>query len=419
MRRALGLALLAVCTAGAPAGDARAEVAKEAIGRVEVLPHPPSPHWAWVSDVLLRRGALLDLDRGEFLGMISTGYFSQTAVFPPSGSEFYLPETYYSRGSRGERTDVVTVYDAGTIAPVAEIVIPPKRAINVLPSGNAALLDEGRFLVVLNMTPATSVSVVDLRERRFVGEVSIPGCALVFAGGPRRFFSLCSDGSLLAVTLDSRGREQGRTRSAPFFAPLDDPVTEKAVRYHDTWLFVSFEGHVHPVDVSGDEIVPAASWSLFDEDDREEGWRIGGIQHLAVHEPTGRLYSLVHQGGVDTHKEAGSELWVYDPDEQERRERIELPHPGFALLSETIEIGADWPAPFDGLWGWLLDHVVPSPGITGVAVTPDEEPLLLVGSQIGGSVAVLDADSGELLRRVTTGNLTCHVLQAPWQGGGR
>ncbi len=420
MRRALGFAVglgLCLLAAGTPTGRAGAEVPTETIGRVEVLPHPPSAHWVWVSDLLLRRTALLDLDRGEFIGMMSTGYFSQEAAFPGAGSEFYLPETYYSRGSRGERTDVVTVYDTGTIGPVAEIVIPPKRAINVLPSGNVALLDEGRFLAVHNMTPATSVSVVDLRERRFVAEVSTPGCALVFAGGPRRFFSLCADGSLLAVTLDPRGRELRRAKSTPFFDPLEDPVTEKAVRYHDTWLFVSFEGHVHPVDVSGEEIVPTASWSLFDDDDRADGWRIGGIQHLAVHERSGRFYSLVHQGGPDTHKAAGSELWVYDPDEHELRERIELPHPGFALVSETIEVGAEWPAPFDGLWGWLLDNVIPSPGLDSVTVTRDDEPLLVVGSQIGGSVAVLDADSGELLRRVTSGNLTCHVLQAPWDGG--
>ncbi len=414
--RVLGLAAPALAALGP--GAARAELPTETVGRVEVLPEPPSPHSVWVTDVLLRRSALLDLDRGEFLGMINTGFLSQEAAFPGEGGEFYLPETYYSRGSRGDRTDVVTIYDARTIAPVGEVVIPAKRAMNVLPSGNTALLDDGRFLAVFNMTPATSVSVVDLRDRRFVGEVSIPGCARVYAGGPRRFFSLCAEGSLLAVTLDSRGRALEKVRSAPFFDPLEDPVTEKAVRYRDQWLFVSFEGHVHPVDVSGDAIAPGERWSLFDEADRAEGWRVGGTQHLAVHEPSARFYSLVHQGGEHSHKDAGTELWVYDPDEYERLERIVLPHPGFALLSETIEVGTSWPAPLDGLWGWLLDHVVPSPGIDAVAVTRDEYPLLVVGGEIGGSVAVIDADSGELLRRVTSGNLTCHVLQAPWQGVG-
>ena len=74
----------------------------------------------------------------------------------------------------------------------------------------------------------------------------------------------------------------------------------------------SFEGLLHTVDVSGSELVFGEPWSLLTDADRREDWRIGGAQHLAVHEGSGRLFSLVHQGGVDTHKQAGSELWVYD-----------------------------------------------------------------------------------------------------------
>lgn len=397
-------------------GVAAGELPVEPIGRVEVLPQPPRPHWVWVSDVLLGRSSLLDLDRGAFLGMISTGYLSASAVFPADGTEFYLPETYYSRGSRGERTDVVSIYDTRTLSAVGEVVIPPKRAVNVLPSGNSALSDDDRFLAVFNMTPATSLSIVDVRERRFAGEIRIPGCSLVFAAGPRRFFSLCSDGSLLTVELDDRGLKAGKRRSAPFFDPPRDPVTEKAVRYGDRWLFVSFEGWVHPVDVSGAEIVPGESWSLFGEADRADRWRIGGRQHLAVHAASGRFYSLVHQGGEHTHKDPGSELWVYDLAARERVQRIALPHPGIAFLSETIEFGRGWPWPFDGLWDWMLENLAPHPGIDGLAVTPDAEPLLVIGSQIGGSVAVLDAMTGELLRRTSSGNFTCDVFQAPWGG---
>ena len=414
MRRALAAAALL----GLAAGAAGAELPTEPIGRVETLPQPPRPHWVWVSDVLLQRSALLDLDEGVFLGMISTGFLSPAAVFPRERDEFYLPETYYSRGSRGERSDVVTIYDTRSIAPVGEVSIPPKRAINVLASGNAALSDDDRFLAIFNMTPATSLSIVDVEQRRFVGEIQTPGCSLVFAAGTRRFFSICADGGILTLTLDDAGRQVSAARAEPFFDPQTDPVTEKAVRFRDTWLFVSFEGHVYPVDVAGDSVAPRERWSLLSDAERADSWRIGGIQHLAVNARTERLYSLMHQGGPHTHKEPGSELWVYDLGTRKRLERMPLSHPGLALLSETIEFGRDWPAPLDGLWDWMLDHVVPSPGIHQVAVTPDAKPLLVTGSQQGGSVAVYDAQSGELLRRVSSGNMTTHVLQAPWGRGG-
>ena len=59
------------------------------------------------------------------------------------------------------------------------------------------------------------------------------------------------------------------------------------MRAGDEWLFVSFEGKVHPVDVSGPEIRFGEPWSLLDDADRAESWRIGGLQHLAVHEAGG------------------------------------------------------------------------------------------------------------------------------------
>lgn len=394
---------------------ALAELPAEPLGRSESL-SDPSPHWAFVHDLLLSRGALLDLDRGEFLGQIDTGFLSHQLAFAPGGEAFYLAETYYSRGTRGERSDVVTFYETRTLAPVAEVAIPPRRAVNVLPSANLALSDDGRFLAVFNMNPATSLSIVDVERRRLAREIATPGCSLAYAAGARRFFQICSDGGLQVLTLDERGREAGRERIEPFFDPLKDPVTEKAVRTGDLWLFVSFEGFVHPIDVSGETLRLRPPWSLFDDADRAAGWRVGGIQHLAVHEPSGRLYSLVHQGPEHTHKEPGTELWIYDLGTRRRVERRALRHPGIAFLSETVEFGRDWPWPLNGLWDWMLDHVVPNPGIHGVVVTRDAEPLLVTGSQMGGSLAVYDARSGALLRRVASGNFTTHVIQAPWGG---
>ncbi len=60
--------------------------------------------------------------------MLSTGFGFNGVVVPRNRSVILSPEVYFSRGTRGERTDVVTVYDPRKLEPVAEIGIPPKRA---------------------------------------------------------------------------------------------------------------------------------------------------------------------------------------------------------------------------------------------------------------------------------------------------
>ena len=99
------------------------------------------------------------------------------------------------------------------------------------------------------------------------------------------------------------------------------------MRYGNQWLFVSFDGKVYPVDVSGPEITFGAPWPLLTDADRAE-WRIGGLQHLAVHQRTGRLYSLMHRGGADTHKESGEEIWIYDLQSQQRVRAHQARQPG-------------------------------------------------------------------------------------------
>ena len=383
------------------------------VGRVETLGAPLSPHLVWASDAVMRRIALADLESGDTLGVIDGGFGITAALFARNRPELYVPETHYSRGARGERTDVVSVYDALSLRPVAEVVIPPRRAINPLPSANAALTDDDRFGLVFNMTPATSVSVVDLEQRAFVAEIATPGCSLVYAAGPRRFVSPCADGALLVVTLDESGREASKVRTRTFFDPWRDPVTEKAVRRGDEWLFVSFEGRVHAVDVSGAEPRFAEPWDLLAAEDRAEGWRIGGQQHLAVHVASGRLYSLVHQGPPDTHKDPGSELWVYDLAERRRVDRIALRSPGLTYLGAPIDPGPRLFWPLGRLFEMVLS--LAGIGVSGIAVTQDEQPLLVTGSGFSGSLGIYDALSGEFLHRVAPGNMTTLVLQVPWE----
>jgi methylamine dehydrogenase heavy chain len=261
------------------------------------------------------------------------------------------------------------------------------------------------------------LSIVDVERRVFAGEIATPGCSLVYAAGPRRFFSICGDGSVFMVTLDDEGREVTRVRSQPFFDPKADPVTEKAMRYGDQWLFVSFDGKVHTVDVSAAEVSFAEPWSLLSQADRDQSWRIGGLQHLAVHQRSGRLYALVHRGGPDTHKEPGEEVWIYDLASKRRLTRVELRNPGLTLYGFAIEVGEGWVWPFNRVFGWAVNALAPA-AIGFIQVTQDEQPLLLTASQFFGSIGVYDGLSGDFLRRVQPTGWTSDVLVAPWGGAG-
>ncbi len=329
----------------------------------------PGPHWVWVDDIAFGniidgRAYLVDADTGRMLGMLSTGSMFLNLELPRDYSQIYAAETYYSRGARGTRTDVITRYDPRTLEPVGEIVLPAKRQAGVPMLSYTGLTDDQRFMVVYNFTPAQSVSVADLSASVLAGEIATPGCALVYPSGPRRFSMLCGDGRLLSVDLAEDGSEAGRTLSEPFFDPSKDPISEKGVRAGSHWYFASFDGLVHDVDVAGAAPKFAAPWSIVSAQERTAGWRTGGAQHIAAHAASGRLYFLMHRGPVHTRKEPGEEVWVFDIAKRQRVQRLKLAGPAMSI-----------------------------------ALTPDAKPLLLTTLGAGGAVDVYDA-AGKHLRKV-------------------
>lgn len=406
MKRSL-LALALLAASGAAAGSA----ADDPLGRVVTLPPTPGPHEVWLGDMVLQRTALFDGDDGRMLGMLSAGAGIVAPAFSVDGREIYLPETYYSRGTRGERTDVVTVYDAATLSPVAEIALPPKRADYASAVASNAVSDDGRFLALFYLTPATSLGIVDLRERRVTAEIDTPGCGLVYGAGARRFLMLCGDGALLSVTVDDTGRERSKERSAVFFDPVADPVFDKAARAGHRWLFVTFSGRLHAVDVSGPSLRFEAPWPLFGEAELRDGWKVGGQQPFAAHAASDRLYALVHQGGEGSHKDPGREVWVFDLAARARAARLALASPYAGLLRGTLRLD-------EATWGgWLatrlLYALLPNPGADRILVTKDAAPLLFTGTMFPSTLLVHDARSGELLRDVSEVGVAGGLLSAP------
>lgn len=330
MTRVARLLLLAAVAAAAP-GPSLA-VPAETVGRTVF----PEPQPSWLMLLGHDAGYIFDGADGQMQGLISHSPFTTAIVTLPSRREAYFVDSFYSRGVRGERSDMLTVVDMTDLTPKAEVPIPAKAAALRI-RGHIGLLNDERHVVVFNMTPAQSVSVVDVVDREFAGEISTAGCGIIMPAGPRGFLMLCGDGTLQLVQLDAEGREAGRQRSKPFFEVEKDPVFDSVVYAGGDWLLVTHDGMVRQVGVDGDRIRVGEAWSMLNAEDREEGgkkeqWRPGGFQPFALHRASSLLYALMHKGKVDTPHANGTELWVFDTNVRKRVGRWVLPVEAGSLL---------------------------------------------------------------------------------------
>jgi len=388
---------------------AGAELPSERVGQVRSLPQSVGAHWVWVPDRLFRHSVLFDGDSGQMLGAIDSGVqiTPKAPLWSRTRDEIYNVDTTYTRGHRGERHDYVVVYDSRTLEVKDEVEIAPKSADTGTGIALVGMLDGDRFIVVLNQSPGSSVSVVDVEARRMAAEVQTAGCAAVFPAGPTRFGMLCGDGTAITVHLNESGELDRITRSRSFFDVVADPVSEKGVRDGSTWWFPSFGGLLYEVDFSGDAPVPKEPWSLFTDGERRDEWRVGGTQHLAYHRGTKRLYSVVHRGGSGSHKDPGPEIWVYDLPTRKRIELFSAPSLIAAFLGPQAGFDAK------GTVGKVLDFVLPNLGVHSIAVTQDSQPVLFVRHTDLGAVGVLDALSGEHLRDIDEAGLSGAMLVVP------
>src|SRR5258708_32222886 len=145
------------------------------------------PHWVFVMNPF--SGTLqvtsvfaIDGDSLKVLGQMTGGIVSTFAI-SPDHKQIYMADTYYSRGARGDRTDVLTIYDARHLAPVGQAILPTKRQLSIPDSAEMIETPDGRFVLVTNVTPATSVTVVDIQTRSVAGGLVTYGCADALLAG--------------------------------------------------------------------------------------------------------------------------------------------------------------------------------------------------------------------------------------------
>jgi methylamine dehydrogenase heavy chain len=283
----------------------------------------PEPTESWFLVKTNAGSYIFDGESGEMQGLISHNWYTPAVVTNLGRKEAYLVESWYSRGVRGTREDVLTVVDMTDLTTKAEIDIPDKTAtLNF--RNHIALLGDQRHVVVFNMTPAQSLSIVDVVDEAFVGEISTPGCAIIMPTGESGFMMMCGDGTLQYIEIGPDGQEVDRERSKPFFNVDEDPVFDKPMKTRDGWAMVSFAGLEYEVVNQAGRMAISKPWSLLTDEDREDNWRPGGDQPFAISRELNLMYVLMHQGEADTHHEPGTEIWVFDLERRKRVGRLPL-----------------------------------------------------------------------------------------------
>lgn len=347
---------------------------------VATLP-PAGPHRVFVMAGLAGSGANVvdaDAEGVKLLGLVPMARNGFMAL-SRDASRVFVIETFYSRGNRGTREDVLAVYDGLTLNLLKEVVLPGR--ILVVPRPQIFdVSEDARLAYVYDMSPAAGVHVVDLEQGKLLPSVDMPGCALAFPYGPRGFASVCGDGTLGAVQVPDSGTAKA-VFSKPFFDVNTDPIFESSVidkTSGEAW-FMSYTGKLFPARLGTGApvidkpwtITAAAGMPVAGTGVQELAWRPGGEgQILALHRASKRLYVLMHTGNYWTHKRPGTEVWVLDAVQKTLLRRIMLDGP-------TV----------------------------GINVSQDEKPqLYAMGEE--GEFAVLDATTGEKLRkRKLTGGL--------------
>jgi methylamine dehydrogenase heavy chain len=345
---------------------------------------PNGPHRFFTIGFRDQSFNIFDADSGKLEGSIPAGYVPNLAI-TPDNSQFLVSETYWSHGSRGKREDLVSIWDAKTLKLVKEIALPGRALVGGKLQDFQLSADGSRAYVYI-MRPASSVVWLDLKKQTVGGTVEVAGCALIFPWGNSSFASLCGDGSLALVSLDVSGKADV-SHSKPFFDANNDPIYENSFIDRNTGkaLFLSYSGLVYPAKLGSDmtidkpwSIQQAAGSAPAGTGVQELAWRPGGGQPAAYHKASGRLFVLMHMGTYWTHKQGGTEVWVLDTNSRKLLKRIPL------QPIATSGLANDRP---------------PYYGTIGVSQDADKPLLYLVNDEGGGDV-VMDAGTGEILRKV-------------------
>lgn len=254
---------------------------------------------------------IFSADDLAYKGDFATGLTAQFAL-GSQGDVGYAASAYAKRITYGPVEAILQKFDISTLKTTQEISILPKFAQTAAAQGMLQVTPDGKFAYIQNATPATSVSIVDLKTGALTAEAPIPGCWTInLAEDSSGFSSLCGDGRILTTKVGPDGKVTTKTYSDKIFDVEKDPLFVHAQRVKGDLVFLSYSGAFYRVSDKG----PAAKLvETFSVTEGVKGdWAPGGYEVMSYSAPYGVMFVSMHAGAKDgSHKNGSEEIWAID-----------------------------------------------------------------------------------------------------------
>lgn len=245
--------------------------------------------------------------KGDFgVGMQAQFYLS------PNAQTGYVASAFPKRIMYGPIEAVVQSFDVSTLKLQQEVTVLPKFAQVGTQQGQFQVTADGARAFVQNATPATSVTVADMKTGKVLSEIPIPGCWQInLAPEGDRFSSLCGDGTVLTVRVGPDGKVVSQAHSKPLFDVEKDPLFAQSQRVDGDLMFVSYSGVFYRISDKGPAAELVDTYAFTKEVEGE--WSPGGYTLQGYSAPYGVMFVLMHPGVKDGgHKDPSTEIWAVD-----------------------------------------------------------------------------------------------------------
>ncbi len=254
---------------------------------------------------------VLGADDLAMKGNLSYGTVGQM-LLADGGRTIYTSSVYMPRYTHGVREAVIEEFDVETLSRKREIAISNRFAQVESQPALLRMTADGGYLLVQNATPATSVSVVDLKAGKQIAEIPTPGCwSIIPATEGLKFTSICGDGTFKSYAFAADGTFGAPEVSGKIFDAVEDALFTNGVRAGDNLVFASFKGSFYVISDAGKapelvEVIPFSPGIA-------GSWAPSGSEVLTYDAKDGVLFVLMHSGAKEgTHKDPAEEIWAYD-----------------------------------------------------------------------------------------------------------